>query len=294
VISGFILADSLKPGMLASLLRKILEQGKGRTAQKVRGILHAAYERALSAQFDPSAELRTIDTSITSNPVSVIPTLSEHSRARKRVLNKSELSMVWHQIQLTQSNAHDVAVRALRLGVLLGGQRCQQLLRVKVTDVNLDSCTICLRDGKGNRSVAREHILPLAGKVLPEVEWLLDHARRLESPDLFPSSVQGKAIDPGRISSIINHIFKKMHESDKSLSHFQFSDLRRTAETTLASLGVSKDHRAQLQSHGISGVQARHYDMYDYIKEKQAAILLWQEHLESLLPAQQRTQVRTS
>lgn len=34
----------------------------------------------------------------------------------------------------------------------------------------------------------------------------------------------------------------------------------------------AKVHRAQLQSHEISGVQARHYDRRDYLDEKRAAL----------------------
>lgn len=277
-------ASTLDSTQLTSLLRKIVQMGKVRTARKVRGILHAAYENALLAQFDPSAVDEDIDTTITSNPVKAISSLADQNKTRKRVLNKAELSQVWQQIQISQADSTDVALRALRLSVLLAGQRCQQLLRVKVSDINLDAGTICIKDGKGKRTVARDHVLPLSGNALPEVKWLLNHARNVGSTYLFPSSVRGKVVTQGTISAIIKNICDKMRESDINIAHFQFSDLRRTAETTLASMGVSKDYRAQLQSHGISSVQARHYDMYDYLKEKEAAILLWQKHLESLLP----------
>ena len=50
----------------------------------------------------------------------------------------------------------------------------------------------------------------------------------------------------------------------------------------LASLGVSSDVRAQLQSNGLGGVQARHYDRHDYALEKRAAIELWASHLDRL------------
>lgn len=65
-------------------------------------------------------------------------------------------------------------------------------------------------------------------------------------------------------------------------AQFQFSDLRRTAETRLAALGVSKDVRAQLQSHGLGGVQARHYDQYEYMDEKRAALEIWEAFLNGL------------
>ena len=61
---------------------------------------------------------------------------------------------------------------------------------------------------------------------------------------------------------------------------FCLRDMRRTAETHLAALGVSRDVRAQLQSHGLGGVQARHYDRHDYQAEKLAALESWVRRLE--------------
>ncbi len=53
---------------------------------------------------------------------------------------------------------------------------------------------------------------------------------------------------------------------------FTLGDLRRTVETRLSAAGVSKEHRAQLHSHGLGGVQDRHYDMHEYLDEKRAAL----------------------
>jgi hypothetical protein len=43
-------------------------------------------------------------------------------------------------------------------------------------------------------------------------------------------------------------------------------------ETLLAENGVSREVRGHLQSHGLTGVQARHYDGHDYMPEKRQAI----------------------
>lgn len=43
-------------------------------------------------------------------------------------------------------------------------------------------------------------------------------------------------------------------------------------ETLLASQKVSKDVRGRLQSHGVSDVQARHYDCHEYIDEKREGL----------------------
>jgi integrase len=53
---------------------------------------------------------------------------------------------------------------------------------------------------------------------------------------------------------------------------FTAGDIRRTVETRLAAEGLSKDVRAQLQSHGLGGVQSRHYDRHDYLAEKREAM----------------------
>ena len=55
----------------------------------------------------------------------------------------------------------------------------------------------------------------------------------------------------------------------------RLSDIRRTAETLAASKGISRDVRAQIQSHGLSGVQARHYDKHDYREEKRRSLESW-------------------
>ena len=59
-------------------------------------------------------------------------------------------------------------------------------------------------------------------------------------------------------------------------------DIRRTSETMMAGMGVSKDVRAQLLSHGLSGVQAAHYDRYEYITEKRNALEAWESHLDDI------------
>lgn len=53
---------------------------------------------------------------------------------------------------------------------------------------------------------------------------------------------------------------------------FTLGDLRRTVETQLAAAGIQSDTLAQLQSHGLSGVQWRHYNRHDYYAEKLAAL----------------------
>jgi hypothetical protein len=53
---------------------------------------------------------------------------------------------------------------------------------------------------------------------------------------------------------------------------FQTKRIRSGVETLLAGARVSSEIRGRLQSHGVAGVQARHYDGHDYMTEKLEAL----------------------
>jgi integrase len=223
---------------------------------------------------------------LTTNPVARIRALTQYSTARKRALSIPEIREFWRVVGPGQSAEHDsIQLHALRLTFLLGGQRCEQLLRVRVEDVDLDSGTILLLDPKGKRSVAREHQLPLSAWAMAEVRWLIQRAHDVGSRFLFPSANPAITLSPASVSRLAMQIRKKMISTGTASSQFQFSDLRRTAETRLAALGISKDVRAQLQSHGLGGVQSRHYDQYEYMHEKRAALQTWEAFLNGLKEA---------
>jgi len=277
------LARDVKALEIAGLLREVVKSGKGRTAGKIRSILHAAYASAIDAKLNPTATEDQIDNTIETNPVTPIPALSKFNKARHRVLNKSELRELWKRLNRPDAGSTDTAHRAARLTVRLGGQRCEQLLRVVLTDVNLDASTVLLHDGKGNREEARKHLLPLTPAAKQEVAWLVQHSRDLGSASLFASHVKGVTLNPGTVSKLIRDICRDMRQAGLAESQFQYSDIRRTIETTLASLDVPVGHRAQVQSHGISGVQAKHYDMYEYMPEKLHALMIWDKYLSDLM-----------
>jgi len=47
-------------------------------------------------------------------------------------------------------------------------------------------------------------------------------------------------------------------------------------------LGIAKDIRAQILSHELGGVQARHYDRHQYLDEKRQVLLTWRAYLDGL------------
>ena len=274
------LAREVTAEQVTTLLRQMIERGIGRSTARLRSLLHSAYATALNAKLNPAASVRVADPLLIANPIAGIHSLSEFNVARSRVLNQQELGELWPRLSLERQPVDDsLPLRAARLSLLLGGQRAQQLVRVRVGDVDLHERTILLLDPKGRRTVARQHLLPLQDAALAEVRWLIQHAEEVGSPFLFPSQQKKSPISANYVSSLVTEIRKAMMHDKTVKAQFQFSDLRRTAETHLAQLGVSKDHRAQLQSHGLGGVQGRHYDKYEYLKEKRSALRKWEKFL---------------
>jgi integrase len=173
----------------------------------------------------------------------------------------------------------------IRCIVLLGGQRFRQVLRVKATDYDRQAATLRLTDPKGKRRKAAEHVLPVSKQVARDLDQLL--SLNTTGDYLFSTTGGEKPIHHTTISCEIKSIAVA---ASTTRPVYKPGDIRRTVETRLQALGVSRDVRAQLLSHGrSSGIQARHYERYDFLREKAEALRLWEQHLSSVLdPAVER------
>ena len=260
------------------IIGKLVDAGKGRTAGKLRAYLRAAYSLAIHSRTDPEVPLTMRSFGITTNPIAGIGALSRFSRARDRALSAPELGAFLRRVDALKPGAQR---DALQLLLLLGGQRPVQMLRLKGADVDLSGGTVTLYDGKGARSQPRPHVLPL----VKDASALLK--RRLgalaEGEPVFSSDGE-HSMRVETIGAAVEDIVKKMREADppEAREDFQLRDLRRTCETMMAALKISSDVRAQIQSHGLGGVQNRHYDRHDYMTEKRQALEKWMRHLKTL------------
>ena len=278
-----LLAREISSDHIASLIRKVQEQGKARLAGVLRSYLLATFNAATKAKYDATLPKVFVEFGVTSNPVSIIPAKSGISPGTRN-LSRAELKK--YLIELFRDNLID---RALLLHLLTGGQRIAQLLRARVNDFDPLEGTLRLWDGKGKRQAPREHVIPLALLGLESCQALMTQAltlsaklsansgKTITNPSLFLSSSGAtmSASTPGkRVAEIVAAL---------EIEPFDLRDIRRTVETMLAGLGISRDIRAQLLSHGLSGVQNQHYDRHQYMDEKRNALEIWEHHLEKIL-----------
>lgn len=271
-------ATSVTAHDVAALIRQAREKGKERTSGILRSTISAAYNCGRRAPFDTELPSTFIKFNIISNPVDVIPTIAV--KAGNRTLSKDELK---NYIAALGTDTIDMA---LRLALFSGGQRMAELLRATVTDWNADDKILRLLDPKGKRKQPREHLLPLGPIASSIVKSLIDKAKAKETALLFPSKNNKTPIHDSQPGPRVTEIAGTMGGDQ-----FDLRDLRRTVETMLASLGVSRDIRAQLLSHGISGVQAQHYDRHDYIKEKHKTLVIWERYLNRIVSGEEENKV---
>jgi len=253
---------------LTPVLTRLVNADHLREANKVRAYMRAAYSAACGAPVNAQAPESLQRLGISSNPARDLGVIAGANKTRDDYLTLDELRALWRRIK----DGNNAPTLIVKLYLLTGGQRFRQLARTTVSDI-VDDCLI-LMDSKGRRANARKHSVPL----LPEaIKTIRDISPHRAGPYLV-SLTQGETpADHGNATHHLKKIAQDMVDAGEARKVFTFGVLRSTVETRLAAIGVSSDIRAQLQSHGLGGVQTRHYDRHDYQEQKLDALKKLQE-----------------
>lgn len=238
------------------LLRGIAEQYP-RTANKLRSFLMAAYNKALHARTDMDIPPLFKKFKVTVNPLTTIKPNKQGNKADKNPLSTEEMRTYWDIIK----DVGGVKGATLRIHLLTGGLRPSQLLRLDRKDIRGNAFT--LYDEKGVRSEPAPYITPMTAQVKKDFEALLS----INTQGCIFSSNGGQTqttretlLDWGK--GLVGN----------QIEGFTIKRIRSGVETLLASKGFGSDIRGLLQSHGISGVQSKHYDAHDYLPQKAQAL----------------------
>ncbi|MDU7586550.1 MAG: integrase [Acidovorax sp.] len=262
-------ANQVTGEQIADMMRRVIELGKARTSNKLRSYVRAAYQTAKAARSKASIPVKFKGYNVTHNPGADTEPDESANRADKRPLTADELRTYWQAIKALPG----IRGAVLRLHLLTGGQRIEQLVNLRTENVSGDS--IMLFDGKGRPGKPpRPHTVPL----IPQAAAALLECK--------PQGAYAISTDKG-VTHLAATTLSAWAVEATTLPDFQAKRIRSGVETILASARVSSEIRGRLQSHGIAGVQARHYDGHDYMAEKRQAL----ETLFRLLDAPEATNV---
>lgn len=264
-------AELVTVDMVMPLFHALTKDGKLREAEKLRAYLRAAYAAARKARTDATMhafaglqirENPLLDLDV-SRPKEAAEKAATAARERKWALSEAQLAAYWSRIQAMEAPEGPMLV----LHLLTGGQRVEQLSRVTRADHDSDAKTITLRDTKGRRQVAHEHVVPL----LPEAQAALE---ALQGEGQYMVTVDGGESPAGyhRFWEAVSTVAQAMVEAKEVDRLFTPGTIRKTVETRLAAKGIPDEVLARLLSHGLGGVQARNYNAHRYDDEKRSAL----------------------
>lgn len=276
-------ASEIEPADIQRVLARMVRKGITRHVNTTRAYLRAAFQWGAAADHDPRTLAQDgVLFGIKANPVAVVKRIAEFDRAGNRVLTEDELRAYWEA-----TDALPLVQRAtLRFNLALACQRPTQLLRAdwSAFDFNFTSedytgPLLTLHDPKG-RGKGRDHLLPLTAFALEQLKPL----RELNGSAATPFTSDGRrAMALETLSVAVRRVSARL-KAERGIAAFGLSDLRRTCETMLQKLGIEKEVRAHLLSHGrTQGVQAKHYERYDFLPEKLRALERWAAHLQRII-----------
>jgi integrase len=260
-------ANEVNTDDIVEMIRPVYARGKASMADHMRGAIHAAFGWVIRSQNDYRTHSELKDRfGITSNPATGIPT--EPKVTGERWLSFDELVAFWKWLHQGGRNANRntdprnlVALQVL----ILTGQRVEEVLRIHSNMVNRHMSVIEWDTTKVDN---RPHVIPASAQVLRRLTWI----RRTGSGLYFPKL--GNELDPTDDSTL--RAICKAFVRDAQIEPFTTRDIRRTWKTLAGLAGVSKTDRDRVQNHSSGDVSSRHYDRYDYLPEKRAALERWE------------------
>lgn len=258
------------------IIERLEKAKKPRQADKIRSYMKTAFRKAINARrkrrFPDGLKLADVKT----NPCNDIEKVTGSSKARDRALTLAEFRAYW-----THVNEQPEPRRSLMmLHVLTGGQRLDQLGRATLHDIDRDAPSLTLLDYKGRRTEPRRHTVPLLPEALDCIDRITGAGAYVFSCDGGKRSICNSYMRDGVAK--IENAMKEAKELENG--HFTPGSIRATIESRLAAkpYRIGSDVLGQLLSHGLGGVQARHYQHHDFFEEKLEALEMLHRMVEGL------------
>ena len=212
---------------------------------------------------------------VESNPTNLIKPPGRENK-RERVLKDSEIKRFWKSVDKIEMAGPHVR-SALRL-ILVTAQRSGEILSMEWDEVDFNSCLWELPGAKTKNGLP--HRIPLSPLALDILNGL-DHHGRFVFPSRIGTSFNFEAsMKSGALSLAV-----RRNRDAFGLEVFTPHDLRRTAASHMASIGVDRFIIRRILNHAERDVTAI-YDRYGYEKEKRFALNQWSAKLEEIISGQ--------
>jgi integrase len=263
-------AGSVTPDEIVPHLAKIHGRGAKVHANVVRSYTSAAYNFGMRSEHSFTRANTDVRWGIKVNPVTAIPADMSAGRVGDRFLSPVEFRIVWLWLADYQSESLIASAIMLKMAT---GQRSEEVLRISESGYDRQKAMATWEKTKNGLP----HSIPLPHQATAILDTLPSNGHGW----FFPR--QGKPTMPAGHPSISKVIVKFLTQHP-DFARFNARDLRRTWKTLAGDAGIPKEMRDRLQNHAQRGdVSSRHYDRYDYLPERRAAMAKWAAYLDLVI-----------
>jgi integrase len=277
-LKGFdttIKANEITKSDIKNILRPIMVRGSLIMANRMRAYLSAAFEwgRELELEEDDGEAISLIEIDvqffIKINPVIGVNKPLKEEEPTDRFLTQIEVHIFW---QALNNSSMSVYRKNILMLMLATGARVEALAGLRWDEVDL---TERLIDIPPSRSKNRKHwIIPINDIAYD----ILSNNPRSHNELLFPADNGYEALRSDGINQATRRLCEQVN-----IKRFTPKDLRTTFKTLAGHAGLTKVIRDRLQNHALGDVSDKHYDRYDYLKEKRRAMAAWNKYLKHII-----------
>ena len=269
-------ANEIRPNHISLILRRMMDNGITTQTNRVRSMLHAAFQHGLKHDNDPRRYAEEgVLFNLVHNPVSVIPKQSDFERVGDHVILEEEIAVIWEELPKKSFIAGSAAKLAF-----ITGQRLGEIIRTRWEDYDLDEKTMLIPASVSKNGI--DHLVPLCELGMSVVEELKKETGDYEY--VFPGARGDYYREDVHINNTtVGKIVREFCNNNDEVSKFVPRDIRRTVKTIMGKAGVTKELRDRIQSHALTDVSSKHYDRYDYLREKRHGMKVWNDYLDLIL-----------
>jgi integrase len=253
------------------LLDGIVERGSPIAANRTLAVVRKMFNFAISRDI------------VDATPVAMVRAPAKENQ-RDRILSAEEIRTFWNGLTDTPMTP---AVRlALKLE-LVTAQRKGELVGAALSEFDFDERVWTIPAGRAKNGIAhRVPLSPLTLELIEEAHPKKQQGAEPREPEwLCPSPRSNSPIKPRAVSHALRRAMKPTKKGKGPAIRLQNvtpHDLRRSAASGMASLGIARLVIAKVLNHVENGVTAI-YDRHGYDAEKRHALEAWASHLESIL-----------
>ncbi|MEY3788013.1 MAG: hypothetical protein RLZ75_2220 [Pseudomonadota bacterium] len=264
-----IKASDITKQHIISILNEITARGSMIMANRMRAYLSAMFKWGIEFDDEQAAIKHDVKFYIESNPVTYVKKPLKKEAPTDRFLTEAEVHKFWDSLSKSGMSPHRANVFRLMLAL---GCRVEAISGLRLADIDWNERLITIPPERSKNGTY--WVVPL-NQIAYDV---LISNPKFNDEFLFPAK---NGMEPLRLDGYAKAITRLCKQFN--IESFTPKDLRTTFKTLSGKAGLTKEIRDRLQNHALSDVSTRHYDRYDYLKEKREAIAKWNDCLTEII-----------